>query len=162
MLTSFTSTSGRTFSQLPSSNSFSKALSFDLGVPTKYCPSLWRRIWRFSSLTIPRSNTHTRRAFPYFRSLTPRGAQPIDCQNRSHTRPPHIRSFVVEQPLQQFIQPQPLPKLQPDKTIAKLPRSLQANLLQPNTDYMGIVLGRVDLGREKTQLVAFTLFVENL
>src|SRR5438093_8445060 len=64
MLTSFTSTSGRTFSQLPSSNSFSKALSFDLGVPTKYCPSLWRRIWRFSSLTIPRSNTHTRRAFP--------------------------------------------------------------------------------------------------
>src|SRR6516225_4286916 len=35
---------------------------------TQYCPPRFRTAARFSSLTIPRSNTQMRRAFPYLRS----------------------------------------------------------------------------------------------
>ena len=42
------------------------------GVPTRYWPSRLRIAARFASLTMPRSITQTRRAFPYLRSTVRR------------------------------------------------------------------------------------------
>ena len=59
----------RTTHQSCARSSSSNFRSCDFGGPTRYCPLLSRRNARFASLTIPRSKTQMRFAFPYFASI---------------------------------------------------------------------------------------------
>ena len=67
--TSFTSTPSWTSRQSLPVKYSSNCRSIAFGVPTMYCPAAPARYFRFSSLTMPRSITQTRFAWPYFRSI---------------------------------------------------------------------------------------------
>ena len=88
--------------------------------------------------------------------------QPVDRQQRRNPRPSNICLVLIDQFLIEPVQFQPLPQLQPHKTVSELPASFQPNLVQQDSCDVRIVLRRLDLCRKQFQLPAFALLVENL
>jgi len=60
-----------------------------------------------------------------------------------------------------LIQLQPLPKLQTQKTVPKLPHPIEANPIDQHPRHLRVVLRRLGIGREQLQLPPFALLVED-
>jgi hypothetical protein len=91
-----------------------------------------------------------------------RRAQTIDRQQRRHARPWHVGGFAIDGLLEEAIQFETLPHFQSEEAGAELPRPLQTYFVQQHPRYLRLVRRRLHMRGQELQLLAFTLFIEDL